>query len=68
MTHHAHGSARMAPDTRSAPDYTTATLVMGSVNLLWIFTALWAAFGFGAVLLLAYSLHVGIEWLRRRRR
>ena len=33
-----------------APNYTNAALVMGLVNLLWIFMALWAAFGLPVVL------------------
>jgi len=36
---------------RKAPNYTNAALAMGLVNLLWIFIALWAAFGFFSVLL-----------------
>lgn len=63
MTDPMHGSAR-----HSAPDYTTAALVMGLVNLLWIFLALWAAFGFGAVVLAGYATFLGIEALRRHRR
>lgn len=40
----------------SAPDYTTAALVMGFVNLLWIFMVIWAIFGFPAVLLTGLAL------------
>ncbi|WP_299848230.1 hypothetical protein [uncultured Roseovarius sp.] len=40
----------------SAPNYTNAALVMGLVNLLWIFMALWAAFGFHVVLLVGFLL------------
>lgn len=51
----------------AAPNYTNATLVMGAVNLIWIFIALWAAFGFHVVLLAALALNRFISWLRVRR-
>jgi len=38
-----------------APKYTNAALVMGLVNLLWIFTALWAAFGLPVVVAVGYE-------------
>jgi hypothetical protein len=50
-----------------APNYTNAALVMGVVNLVWIFIALWAAFGFHVVLLTALALNRLISWLRLRR-
>lgn len=40
----------------TAPNYTNAALIMGLVNLLWIFMALWAAFGFPVVLLVGFLL------------
>ncbi|MBZ8117201.1 hypothetical protein KUD11_00910 [Roseovarius sp. LXJ103] len=40
----------------SAPDFTNAALIMGLVNLVWVFTALWALFGFWAVLGAAFIL------------
>lgn len=41
---------------REAPNYTNAALVMGLVNLLWIFFALWVAFGLPVILVLGYAL------------
>lgn len=40
-----------------APNYTNAALVMGLVNLLWIFMVLWAAFGLHAVLITGFFLN-----------
>ena len=39
-----------------APNYTNAALVMGLVNLLWVFFALWVAFGLPIVLLAGFVL------------
>jgi len=44
-----------------APNYTNAALVMGLVNLLWIFALLWAAFGLPVVLLAGYLLNLAIS-------
>ena len=41
----------------SAPDYTNAALVMGLINLIWIFTALWAVFGLPLVILVGFVLN-----------
>ncbi|WP_306152825.1 hypothetical protein [Roseovarius sp. MMSF_3281] len=51
----------------SAPDYTNAALVMGLVNLLWVFIVLWAAFGLPAVLAAGFGLDRLIVWLANRR-
>ena len=40
-----------------APNYTNAALVMGLVNLLWIFMVLWAVFGLPIVLAISYVLN-----------
>ena len=40
----------------SAPNYTNAALVMGFVNLLWIFVTLWALFGLPLVLAVGFLL------------
>lgn len=61
------GSARSISERPAAPDYTRTVLVMAGVNLLWIFLALWAAWGFGAVLIAGYGVHLAIEALRRHR-
>ena len=51
----------------AAPNYTTAALVMGAVNLLWVFVVIWATFGFVAVLATGYALDRLIVWRARRR-
>ena len=53
---------------RPAPDYTAAALVMGFVNLLWVFMALWALFGFWSVLAAGLFLNAAIGRLETRRR
>ena len=40
----------------SAPNYTNAALVMGLVNLLWIFMTLWVVFGLPVVLIVGFIL------------
>ena len=49
-----------------APNYTNAALVMGLVNLLWIFMVLWAAFGLPVVLAVSYVLNLLIRRLAQR--
>ncbi|MFK7752761.1 MAG: hypothetical protein AB8B51_09435 [Sedimentitalea sp.] len=51
----------------AAPDYTRAALVMGGVNLAWIFLALWAIYGLAAVMLLALVLNHLVTLIERRR-
>lgn len=48
-----------------APDYTVAALVMGFVNLLWIFGVIWALFGLPAVMAAGWVINLGIDRLRR---
>ncbi|MFK7940575.1 MAG: hypothetical protein AB8B82_14435 [Roseovarius sp.] len=50
----------------AAPDYTNAALIMGLVNLLWIFMALWAVFGLPTIMLIGYALDKLISWKSRR--
>ncbi len=50
-----------------APDYTNAALVMGFVNLLWVFMVIWAVFGFAWVILVALLLNHLIQRLDRTR-
>ena len=50
-----------------APDYTDAALVMGGVNLIWIFMLLWAVFGFWSVLAAGAALNALIARLASRR-
>ncbi|MDA7426517.1 histidinol phosphate aminotransferase [Thalassococcus lentus] len=50
-------------------DYTTANMVLLFVNLLWIFGAVWTAWGIGAVMVLGAILNhaiTRIEIARRR--
>ena len=51
----------------AAPNYTTAALVMGAVNLLWMLMVIWAVFGFVAVLGAGYALDRLIVWRARHR-
>jgi len=41
----------------SAPDYTMTCLVMGFINLLWVFCVIWAWLGLPAVLAIGYFLN-----------
>ncbi len=52
----------------SAPNYTSACIVMFGVNLAWIMLALLAAVGLSAVLITGLGLHYWIKWLETRRR
>ncbi len=47
--------------TGSAPDYTNAALIMLGVNMVWIFTLLWALYGFVLVLVLALAINHLVE-------
>lgn len=49
-----------------APNYTNAALVMGLVNMLWIFGVLWSMFGLPVVLLIGFVLNKGINRIARR--
>lgn len=51
-----------------APDYTNAALVMGLVNMLWIFMVIWAWIGLPAILVLGYALDKVISRIGARRR
>ena len=44
-------------------DYTTASLILIFINLLWIFGVIWALFGLFAVILTGWALNHGITWL-----
>ncbi|MBY5987904.1 MULTISPECIES: hypothetical protein [Roseovarius] len=48
-----------------APNYTNAALVMGLVNLLWIFMALWMVFGLPVVMAVGYGLNLLITRFSR---
>ncbi|WP_397543535.1 hypothetical protein [Roseovarius salis] len=51
---------------QKAPDYTNAALIMGLVNLLWLFIAIRAAFGLAGVVAVAYGLKLLIDRIGRR--
>lgn len=55
-------------DISEAPNYTNAALVMGVVNLIWIFIFLWAVFGFHIVLATGWAINWLITRLFLRRR
>ena len=46
---------------REAPNYTNAALIMGLVNLLWIFGLVWSLWGLPVVLMLAAGLNALID-------
>ncbi|WP_428515489.1 hypothetical protein [Roseovarius sp.] len=48
-----------------APNYTNAALVMGLVNLLWVFMALWMMFGLPVVMAVGYGLNLLITRFSR---
>lgn len=47
--------------TGSAPDYTNAALIMLGVNMIWIFTLIWAIYGIVLVLVLALAINHLVE-------
>ncbi|SFL12479.1 hypothetical protein [Shimia haliotis] len=56
----------MSSPVNRVENYTTTCLVLGLVNLLWIFAAIWALFGFVWVLFTGWVLNLGITRLARR--
>ncbi|WP_317055695.1 hypothetical protein [Roseovarius rhodophyticola] len=54
-------------EVSEAPNYTNAALVMGAVNLIWIFIVLWAVFGFHIVLAAGWLINWAITRLLLRR-
>ena len=50
-----------------APDFTNAALIMGGVNLAWIFGVVWALYGLLPVLLIGWGLNRWIDRLAARR-
>lgn len=51
----------------SAPNYTNAALVMGLVNLVWVFMVIWAQLGLLAVIATGYVLDKLISRIERTR-
>ncbi|MDF1670356.1 MAG: hypothetical protein P1U83_12135 [Roseovarius sp.] len=57
----------MRPEqSETAPSSTTPSLIMGLVNLLCIFMAIWVAFGLPVVLVVGYGLDKLITRMARR--
>ncbi|MBO9401210.1 hypothetical protein J7399_05195 [Shimia sp. R9_1] len=57
----------MSGPVQSAPNYTNAALVMGFVNLMWVFVLIFILWGMPAVMVLAVILNAGIDRLARRK-
>ncbi|MBO9398331.1 hypothetical protein J7400_16780 [Shimia sp. R9_2] len=57
----------MSGPVQSAPNYTNAALVMGFVNLMWVFVLIFVLWGMPAVMVLAVILNAGIDRLARRK-
>ena len=51
---------------REAPNYINASIVMFGFNLVWVLIAIWATFGFLAVIATAFVLNALITILRDR--
>ncbi len=49
-------------------DYTNTCLVMGLVNLLWIFALIWVFLGLPAIMVIAVVLNAGINRIEPARR
>ena len=54
-------------EMQEAPNYTTAALVMGAVNLFWMLGVVLAVFGWPMVLAVGFVLDRVIAWLGMRR-
>lgn len=52
---------------RQVEDYTTASLVLIFINLLWIFGVIWANFGLISVIIAGWGLNHGITRLAEYR-
>jgi hypothetical protein len=57
----------MSSPVHSAPNYTNAALVMGFVNLMWVFVLIFVLWGLPAVMVLAVILNAGIDRIARRK-
>ena len=51
----------------TAPDYTTACVVMFGVNLTWILMAIWAVWGLIAAGVICWGVNKVIDRIARRR-
>lgn len=58
---------RDTDDRPSAPNYTSACIVMFGVNLMWMLMAIWAIWGFLAVMITGWGVNRVISYLEARR-
>ena len=54
----------MSRPVQPVEDFTTTCMVMGFVNLLWVFVLVFLLWGFPAVIVLAVIMNAGIDRLR----
>ncbi|WP_299424140.1 hypothetical protein [uncultured Shimia sp.] len=54
----------MSRPVQPVEDFTTACMIMGFVNLLWVFVLVFLLWGFPAVIVLAVIMNAGIDRLR----
>ncbi|PSL21018.1 hypothetical protein [Shimia abyssi] len=58
----------MSRPIQRVENYTITCLVMGFVNLIWIFGVLWVVWGLPAVMVLAVILNAGIDRIGQKTR
>lgn len=56
----------MTDEPRSAPDFTTPTLIMLGVNLFWILYLIWSLLGFALVVIVGLCLNSALSYAARR--
>ncbi len=54
----------MSRPVQPVEDFTTTCMIMGFVNLLWVFVLVFLLWGFPAVIVLALIMNAGIDRLR----
>ncbi|MFY0658984.1 MAG: hypothetical protein JXR15_00720 [Shimia sp.] len=54
----------MSRPVQPVEDFTTTCMIMGFVNLLWVFVLVFLLWGFPAVIVLAVIMNAGIDRLR----
>lgn len=56
----------MARPIQRVENYATPALVMGFVNLIWVFGVIWVVWGLPAVMLTGLAINYTITFLERR--
>ena len=56
----------MEHKTGTAPNFTTACLVMFAVNVLWVFFVIWAIWGLIAVAVTGWGINLAISRVAAR--